>query len=57
MSNEFMRSVTDELQGNAVFRKYNCLAKNAYEVIDTATNCLSNKRIYIMAHTQTDKFG
>ena len=57
MSNEFMRSVTDELQGNAVFRKYNCFAKNAYEVIDTATNCLSNKRIYIMAHTQTDKFG
>lgn len=57
MSNEFMRSVTDELQGNAVFHKYNCLAKNAYEVIDTATNCPADKRIYIMAHTQTDDFG
>lgn len=57
MSNEFMRSVTDELQSNAVFHKYNCLAKNAYEVIDTATNCPHDKRIYIMAHTQTDEFG
>lgn len=57
MSNEFMRSVTDELQGNAVFHKYNCLAKNAYEVIDTATNCPSDKRIYILAHTQTDDYG
>ncbi|PIT55401.1 AAA family ATPase [Snodgrassella alvi] len=57
MSNEFMRSVTDELQGNAVFHKYNCLAKNAYEVIDAATSCPTDKRIYIMAHTQTDEMG
>lgn len=57
MSNEFMRGVTDEAKGNSQFMKFNHIAKNAFDVIDAATQCPAGKRIYILAHTQTEDSG
>lgn len=57
MSNEFMRGVTDEARGNAQFMKFNQIAKIGYDVLDAATKLPNHKRVYILAHTQTDDYG
>lgn len=57
MANEFMRGVTIETKGNEQFMKFNRIAKNAWDVINTAASLPDTKRVYILAHTQTDDFG
>lgn len=57
MANEFMRGVTTESKGNEQFMKFNKIARHAWDVIQAATNLPSNKRVYVLAHTQTDDFG
>ena len=39
------------------YDKFTEIARHAWDVINTATGLPNNKRIYIMAHTQTDEFG
>lgn len=57
MSNEFMRRVTDQESGNSAFAKYNEIAKHTWDILTSATNLPDNKRVYILAHTNTDEFG
>lgn len=56
MANEFMRRVLDNETGNSAFQKYNEIAKSVWDILNAA-NAVDNKRIYIMAHTQTDEAG
>jgi len=55
MANEFMRRVLDNETGNSAFQKYNEIAKNVWDILNAAN--ASDKRIYIMSHTQTDEGG
>lgn len=57
MSNEFMRRVTDKEVGNAAFAKYNEIARSAWDILNAAASLPSNKRVYILSHTQTDELG
>lgn len=57
MANEFMRRVTDKETGNAAFAKYNEIARSAWDILTAASNLPSNKRVYILSHTQTDEAG
>ena len=57
MSNEFMRRVTDQETGNSAFAKYNEIAKSAWDILNCAAALPDNKRVYILAHTQTDESG
>lgn len=57
LSNEFMRRVNDKEVGNQAFAKYNEIAKNAWDILMAASSLPDHKRVYILAHTQTDDFG
>ena len=57
MANEFMRGVTVEAKGNEQFMKFNRIAKNTWDILQTANALPENKRVYILSHTQTDDFG
>lgn len=57
LANEFMRRVLDKETGNQAFAKYNEIAKNAWDILMTASNLAENKRVYILAHTQEDENG
>ena len=57
MSNEFMRRVTDKEAGNQAFAKYNEIARSAWDILMAASALPDYKRVYILAHTQTDDFG
>lgn len=57
MSNEFMRRVTDQEAGASAFQKYNEIAKNAWDILNTASSLPDYKRVYILSHTQTDEIG
>ncbi|OSI16535.1 ATP-binding protein [Neisseria dentiae] len=57
MANEFMRGVTTEAKGNEQFMKFNRIAKNTWDVINAAAKTSDEKRVYVLAHTQTDDFG
>lgn len=39
------------------YDKFSDIAKNAWNVFNAAGDLAENRRIYIMAHTQTDEFG
>lgn len=55
MANEFMRRVLDNETGNSAFAKYNEIARYVWDIINAAN--ASSKRVYILAHTQTDESG
>lgn len=57
LANEFMRRVTDKEVGNQAFAKYNEIARNAWDILMAASSLPDYKRVYILAHTQTDDFG
>lgn len=57
LANEFMRRVLDNETGNAAFAKYNEIARHAWDILIAAGQLPSDKRVYIMAHTQTDDAG
>jgi hypothetical protein len=57
LANEFMRRVLDNETGNQAFQKYNEIARNAWDILMTASNLDSGKRVYILSHTQTDESG
>jgi hypothetical protein len=57
LANEFMRRVTDKEVGNQAFAKYNEIARSAWDILMAASGLADYKRVYIMAHTQTDDFG
>ena len=57
MSNEFMRRVLDKETGNAAFAKYNEIARNAWDILNAASNLSDDTRVYILSHTQTDESG
>lgn len=57
MANEFMRRVTDQESGNGAFQKYNEIARNAWNILTTASQLGDEKRVYILSHTSTDDFG
>jgi hypothetical protein len=57
LANEFMRRVTDKEVGNQAFAKYNEIARSAWDILMAASSLADYKRVYIMAHTQTDDFG
>ena len=53
MANEFMRGVTDESAGNAVFQRFNRIGQNAWNILNTAINQTDpNQRIYILSHIE-----
>lgn len=57
MSYEFMRGVGVKYSKDEVFDRYNWIGRNAWSVFDCAVNLPGHKRIYILAHTDTDEFG
>jgi hypothetical protein len=57
LANEFMRRVTDKEVGNQAFAKYNEIARAAWDILMAASALPDYKRVYILAHTQTDDFG
>ena len=57
LANEFMRRVTDKEVGNQAFAKYNEIARSAWDILMAASALPDYKRVYILAHTQTDEFG
>lgn len=57
LANEFMRRVTDKEVGNQAFAKYNEIARSAWDILMAASSLPDYKRVYILAHTQTDDFG
>jgi hypothetical protein len=57
LANEFMRRVTDKEVGNQAFAKYNEIARSAWDILMAAASLPDYKRVYILAHTQTDDFG
>lgn len=53
MANEFMRGVTDEGAGNAIFQRFNKIGQNAWNILTTAIrNTDPNQRIYVMSHIE-----
>ncbi|MCR1838709.1 ATP-binding protein [Pasteurella caecimuris] len=52
MANEFMRRGTEK-----GYDKFTDIGVNAWKVCDLATKLPPNKRVYILAHTQSDDFG
>ncbi|EIC84040.1 ATP-binding protein [Serratia sp. M24T3] len=52
MVNELM-----ERSGERGYDKFTDIGKNAWNVFNAAGSLAENKRVYIMAHTQTDDFG
>lgn len=57
MSYEFMRGVGLKYEKNEAFERFNWIGRNAWSVIDCAVNLPPHKRVYILAHTETDNFG
>lgn len=52
MANEFMRR--SEEKG---FEKFTDIGRHAWNILNTASQLAHHKRVYIMAHTQTDDSG
>lgn len=52
MANEFLRRSSEK-----GFEKFTEIAKHAHSIIDAAANAPGDKRIYIMAHTETGDDG
>ena len=53
MANEFMRGVTDEGAGNAVFQRFNRIGQNAWNILTTAINSMGpDQRVYILSHIE-----
>ncbi|HHF5434777.1 ATP-binding protein [Haemophilus influenzae] len=52
MANEFMRRGTEK-----GYDKFTDIGVNAWKVCDLATKLPPNKRVYILAHTQSDDYG
>lgn len=52
MANEFMRRASEK-----GYDKFTDIGKNAWEIFNLATLLPPNKRVYILAHTETDNFG
>lgn len=52
MANEFMRRSME-----TGFQKFTDIAKHAWEILNTASALAPNKRVYILAHTDTDDTG
>jgi hypothetical protein len=57
LANEFMRRVLDKETGNAAFAKYNEIARHAWDILMSAGTLESNKRVYILSHSQEDENG
>lgn len=57
MSYEFMRGVGLRYEKNEAYERFNLIGRNAWSVIDCAVNLPQHKRVYILAHTETDAFG
>ena len=52
MANEFMRRANER-----GFDKFTDIGRNAWAICDLATKLADNKRVYILAHTQSDDTG
>lgn len=52
MANEFMRRASEK-----GYDKFTDIGKNAWEIFNLATLLPPHKRVYILAHTETDNFG
>lgn len=52
LANEFMRR-SDE-RG---FDKFSDIGRHAWDILTAANNLASNKRVFILGHTQSDEFG
>lgn len=52
MANEFMRRASEK-----GYDKFTDIGKNAWEIFNLATRLPPHKRVYILAHTETDNFG
>jgi hypothetical protein len=52
MANEFMRRSMEH-----GFQKFTDIAKHAWEILNTASALAAHKRVYILAHTDTDETG
>lgn len=52
MANEFMRRSSEK-----GYDKFTDIGKNAWNIFNLATNLPPHKRVYILAHTETDPFG
>jgi len=55
--NEFMRRILDRETKDSTFVKYNEIAKNAWDILMTASALDPNKRVYILGHTQESESG
>ena len=55
MGNEYIKGANQQYKGDAAFQRYNIMAYNAWNVINTAITQVSNDtRIYILAHVQEE---
>ena len=52
MANEFMRRSME-----TGFQKFTDIAKHAWEILNTASALAAHKRVYLLAHTDTDETG
>lgn len=52
MANEFMRRANEK-----GFDKFTDIGKNAWNIFNLATCLAPHKRVYLLAHTETDNFG
>lgn len=52
MANEFMRRSAE-----SGFTKFTEIGRNAWDILNTANQLAHHKRVYILAHTQTDETG
>ncbi|HDR1156717.1 TPA: AAA family ATPase [Pasteurella multocida] len=52
MANEFMRRSREKS-----YDKFTDIGRNAWDIFEKATTLPSHKRVYILAHTQTDEYG
>jgi predicted ATP-dependent serine protease len=52
MSNEFMRRSNEK-----GYEKFTDIGKNAWNILNTASQLADHKRVYILSHTDTDEFG
>jgi hypothetical protein len=57
MTNEFMRRCMAQESGNSAFQKYNEIAFAFHAILTAAGTAQPWKRIYILAHTQTNELG
>lgn len=57
LSFQYMHSATKKFCQGEVFDFYKKIGNDGFSIIERASQLAENKRVYILAHTETDEFG